>query len=548
MDMELNLTVEDVLKRPLFQGVRVLAGEKGLNRRVRWVHILDVPNFEQLIYGEELILTTGQAFKSDTAFSVRYLEQLIKQNASCLCIELGHSLDSVPEQLIEAADAYQLPLILFPGAVRFVDITQDLHSLIINRHYNMLQELESISRKFHRLSLTSQPISGVLKQLHVSTAAQVVYIPVQGNPNSIPAMPAGKQKDLMEHLSGYLRDMTDSPRRLEYEDHAVIVQPVGALGRTWAYLILMLRDKPQQFDHLILDSASLWIAQELLRTRYIEERKLYTENLWVDDLLHARLKDEEQLKSLLGTQYKKLNEANYRVCVVEFEQLMEQELELAEEGADSIGIHLSLVLRPLFEQHFFFPFITMQNNRLVVVAVDLSPKRPAKARLEQVFDSLLHSHKDDKTDGVRLLIGIGRPYTAFMNAHYSYQEALHALSMYPCFDRQVLVFDELGVFQLFFNMKDRNNLEAFVKSYLEPVIEYDLHKGGDLLRTLKVYLDHDGSKQIAAQKLYIVRQSLYYRLEKIAELLGDDFMRPENRLALQVALRAYLMLNPEIRW
>ena len=55
-------------------------------------------------------------------------------------------------------------------------------------------------------------------------------------------------------------------------------------------------------------------------------------------------------------------------------------------------------------------------------------------------------------------------------------------------------------------------------------------KGSELLRTLKVYLDHDGSKQIAAQQLFIVRQSLYYRLEKIEELLGADYMLPRKEL------------------
>ncbi|MNI93698.1 Purine catabolism regulatory protein [compost metagenome] len=78
-----------------------------------------------------------------------------------------------------------------------------------------------------------------------------------------------------------------------------------------------------------------------------------------------------------------------------------------------------------------------------------------------------------------------------------------------------------------------------------PLLDYDQAKGSDLLTTLKIYLDHDGSKQIAASKLFIVRQSLYYRLEKIKELLGEDYMLPENRISIQVALRAYQLLHPD---
>lgn len=556
METDFKLTVAEVLKRPLFRGVRVLAGEKGLNRRVRWVHIVEVSNFEKLMDGEELVLTTGIAFSRDVSFSVRYLEQLIRQNVSCLCVELGHSLTSVPEQLIEAANAHDFPLLVFPGPVRFVDITQDLHSLIINRHHKMLQELEVISRKFHQLSLTSQGLSNVLRLLQTSTGNQVVYMPVQGQPSFFPSLPGPKQKEMLELLTRFIEERSGTvgagaedaadmyPYPLLDGRQSIILQPVRAMGRIWAYVAMALEDRtPEEFDGLILDSATLWIVQDLLRKRYMEERRMYTENLWVDDLLNARLKDEEQLKSLLGVHYKKVHGAGCYVCVVEFEPAAEPEA--GEEGADSIGIHLSLLLRSRLEQQSFFSLITVKNSRLIIAAVDLYPKQPAKRRLAHVFGSLLEEGEENGLQQVKLLAGIGKLQPKLMNAHRSYQEAVQALTLYPCVGKQILFFEDMGVYQMFFNMADRDKLQAFVHQYLGPLIEHDAHKGGDLLQTLKIYLDYDGSKQMASKKLFIVRQSLYYRLDKIAELLGPDYMQTENRLALQVALRAYQLLKSD---
>lgn len=548
--MEFILTVQEILQRPLFQNAVVIAGEDGLTRRVRWVHILEVSNFEHLINGEELILTTGISFHSDASSAVSYVEELAKQNASCLCIELGHYFDHIPETMIEAANKHQLPLIIFPHTVRFVDITQDLHSMIINSHHRMLQELESISREFHRLTLTSQGVTNVLKLLHTSTKAQVIYVPTQGQPTFNPALPIQKQKSFLEALSNRIPEIPENqpnvvPIQWEFDQKTMILQSVGALGKTWAYIVMVLDHPPQEYDYLILDSASLSIAQDLLRKRYIEERKLYTENLWVDDLLHVRIQDEDQIKSLMGTDFKRLNEASYRVCLIEFDQHRDQLFHAVEEGTESIGIHLSMVLRSSFEQHSFLPLITLKNNRIIIVAMDLNPKRSSKIRLQQVFDALQQIQTDEKSGDIDLVIGVGRSYTKLMNAHHSYQEAIRAISLYPCFKKSVMFFEDLGVFQLLFQIDDREMLESFVNSYLGPLIEHDLTRGSELLRTLKVYLDHDGSKQIAAQKLFIVRQSLYYRLEKIAELLGADFIQPENRIALQVALRGYQMLNPD---
>lgn len=107
-----------------------------------------------------------------------------------------------------------------------------------------------------------------------------------------------------------------------------------------------------------------------------------------------------------------------------------------------------------------------------------------------------------------------------------------------------MFFDELGIFRLLLKI-DRSVLESFVYSYIKPLVDYDRTRGSELLKTLAVYLDSDGSKADTAQKLFIVRQSLYYRLNKIKELLGAEFMNPDNRIALQVSIQAWQLLSSE---
>lgn len=549
LNQDYQLTVQEVLGRPSFGQAYIAAGKQGLHRLVRWVHIIEVIQFEQLLQGGEMILTTGAAFKSDTASFMTYLEQLINNNVSCLCIEMGHYLSSVPQEWIEAAEQNNLPLIIFPQAVRFIDITQDIHAHIINQHHKALQDLEKISREFHRMTLSSQGVTHVLGLLQSSTKAQVIYVPLDGQLRFIPHLESRVSGQWLDFLKSRLIESpnngnTASPSVLEVEGQTVIIQPVGAMGKTWAHIILVLSRKPQEYEYLILDSASLSIAQDLLRKRYMEERKLYSQTLWMDDLLHLRIRDEEQIKVLIGTEFKRLNELPYHVILIEFEHERDEDHPGEEDGIESSGIHLSLAVRSVFEQHTFHPLITLKNNRLVVVAFDKALKRSSKERLQQVFHSLGQMRAEEE---IGLTIGVGQSNRSFMQAHISYQEALQAISLVPTLQGKVLFFDELGVFQLLFHIADKQILQSFVRTYLGPIIEHDQMKGSELLRTLKVFLDHDGSKQIAAQQLFIVRQSLYYRLEKIEELLGADYMLPEKRLALQVGIRAYQLLNPEMK-
>jgi purine catabolism regulator len=321
MDWELVFTIRDALRRPLFAEAEVIGGQNGLNRPIRWVHVLESAAFESLIHGEEMILTTGMGFSSDLPASLAFMENLISKNVTCLCIELGTCFHSIPQEMIELADRHQFPLIIFTRTVRFVDITLDLHSLIINRHHRMLQELESISREFHRLTLTSQGTIKVLQLLCKSTRNQIVYMQPQGKPLFFPALSPEEQGPLLklfasfgEELDGLQPDT--APSFQSYGNKIIAFKPVGALDQTWAYILMVCKHKPQEFDCLLLDSASLSIAQELLRTRYMEERKLFSETLWVDELIGGRTLDDNRLKGLIGPDFNVVNELSYRVCLI----------------------------------------------------------------------------------------------------------------------------------------------------------------------------------------------------------------------------------------
>ena len=71
----------------------------------------------------------------------------------------------------------------------------------------------------------------------------------------------------------------------------------------------------------------------------------------------------------------------------------------------------------------------------------------------------------------------------------------------------------------------------------------DYEGGGELLRTLEAYFDNNGNLSQAAESLYIHRNTLIYRMERIAEISGLDLDNTETRLAVQLALRIHRMID-----
>ncbi|MBI3966019.1 MAG: helix-turn-helix domain-containing protein [Chloroflexi bacterium] len=77
----------------------------------------------------------------------------------------------------------------------------------------------------------------------------------------------------------------------------------------------------------------------------------------------------------------------------------------------------------------------------------------------------------------------------------------------------------------------------FRQELLGPLIEYDQKHKSDLVRTLDAFLVSGGSPTAAAERLGLHRNTLLYRLRRIAEVSKLDLEDAEVQLSLYLALR-----------
>jgi DNA-binding PucR family transcriptional regulator len=78
-------------------------------------------------------------------------------------------------------------------------------------------------------------------------------------------------------------------------------------------------------------------------------------------------------------------------------------------------------------------------------------------------------------------------------------------------------------------------LEPF-RAVVEPLVEHDRERRSDLVKTLKVYFDVGANASEAADRLFLHRNSMLYRLSRVETLTGLNLKDPRARLALQLGL------------
>ena len=113
----------------------------------------------------------------------------------------------------------------------------------------------------------------------------------------------------------------------------------------------------------------------------------------------------------------------------------------------------------------------------------------------------------------------------------------------PCF------FSDLGILRFFFdrsNQLDPEPLLQVYEEYIQPILSYDKMHSGELFPTLSTYLECGSSPSGACSSLFIHKNTLYSRLNKISQLLGKNLSDSEVHFNLVLGVKVHTLVKAGI--
>ena len=102
---------------------------------------------------------------------------------------------------------------------------------------------------------------------------------------------------------------------------------------------------------------------------------------------------------------------------------------------------------------------------------------------------------------------------------------------------EVASYVDLGAFQLLLSLQDDDALSSYCRSVLDPIERGEGEYGDELVRSLDVFIEHNGHWEKAANALFCHRHTLRYRIRRIEQLTGRDFSSARDRIEFWLALR-----------
>ena len=120
------VTCENIRSIPKCAQLRMLAGESGASRHIRWVHYVEEPSYIQFLKGGELVLTTGLLLRDRETF-LDFISQLHSRNIAGVVINEPPT-GEIPylEDIRSLGDRLGLCIFSLPFQCRFVDLMQSI--------------------------------------------------------------------------------------------------------------------------------------------------------------------------------------------------------------------------------------------------------------------------------------------------------------------------------------------------------------------------------------------------------------------------------------
>ncbi|MCW2615200.1 MAG: hypothetical protein JWN08_2194 [Frankiales bacterium] len=143
--------------------------------------------------------------------------------------------------------------------------------------------------------------------------------------------------------------------------------------------------------------------------------------------------------------------------------------------------------------------------------------------------------------GTPVTVGVAGPGAGAQELGELYREASRCCDVLVSLGRagEVAGRDELGVYGLLLSAAGQTELDRFVTRTVGALLEYDRERGSELVRTLLAFYGAGGSLTRTAQELFVHVNTLYQRLERITQLLGDRWRSGDGALQVHLALQLH---------
>ncbi|WP_024796568.1 PucR family transcriptional regulator [Tomitella biformata] len=553
------LAVRELLALPSLAGSKLIAGDGGLERVVRRVNVIEVPDILPWVQANELLLTTGfplrhgesgQPFDADAL--VALVEGLDERGAAALGVKEGRYLDDLPAAMLDAADRLGFPLFRMPRETGFNEVLTEVFTHLVDRQAGALDVADRMHRALTAIVLEGGDLPQIAEEVATVFEAAVLVCSPDGRVQAR----SGPEADLRTLDQSSIFDASGRLRteRLRHGLQAapddvpgqIAVAQVAA-GEVDYGLIVAYASDLGPVTVQSLERAATVVALAVTKQRAVAAVESKFRGDFLRDVLNGTAGTPEQV--LTHCVHLEWDMSQPMAVVV---AQLDPAPEAPDPATEPVAARMAQErFSSAWEQvarrrHRTAPVVGFTHEVVLLLPVALDPTAPEQISPQHVAAAV--AELQDAVAGDRgggrhsFSTGVSRIVESVAELPQAYDQARRAVQVGRRMSGNGTVahFDGLGVHRLLSLIPEGSELQAFAGEVLGAMAA-DTEESVDLRQTLQQLLDTNCNVAETARALHFHYNTLRYRIAKLETIVGPFTTDPVLRLDVALALRVMEM-------
>lgn len=556
-------SIGSFLQEEELSGLKLVVGGSNLQAEITNINIIDNPDSYDWLSSGDLLLTTGYFCRDDEAVQRQLIRELAELNCVGLAIKTRRYLDVIPEAMLEEAERLDFPLIEIPVQYPLSKICKVVFERLSGGGVEKADRFVSLYHSITESMLEPEGITRMLAILGDFIGNSVLLLGskwellgyAENEENPLPMaqylrLQPGEvvfPEDFTCQMPADFAKYTKAVKRIyAVGDQRVVcrIMPLSGGNALFGYLLVWeTRRKMQSIEYLALEIAVSALALDRYRTRQMEEIRMHIRQDFFDDLLSGKLQSAEEVDSIAGMHNMEAD-GTYLCTVAKLDSAVRGTENYVEMHDAFLRIKDRMIAAIAELAHDEGrSCISIHRGSLIITFLRLT-RTESDQRIgedNRQFIRRMYHRLHAVTEQYVLNIGVGEPTARLINVRRSFTQAQEAIRVSGGLRSTdgVHFYEDLIIYQLLNSgVENEKSTELYTLS-IRSLVEYDRQNETNMVETLDCYFACKCNVSETAKALYIHRNTLIYRIEKIKTILGRDLKNSEERLLLQLGLRIY---------
>lgn len=532
-----DLLVRDLFNFPYFQDWRLVGGGRGVDHPITSLNMMESPDVINWVKSGQFIISTGYCIRDDIKVQKQIILDLSRAGCAGLAIKIMRFFRTIPQHMIDLAEEQGFPLFEIPDNYNISEVMNNINQTV---YAKKLEETEIAYRIFN--TFTEAAVSGseaeVIRQLGMLAHSDVVasYLNWRRFASYIsPTIDLQAEELAAEEtpvdFTSYQIEEGQATKTVVLERERTFYRhlfPICYNGLPRGYISIWNQRQEMARNEKIAARSAANIIAILLEKKHRDAESQYSQKeIFLLDEICNRVQSERVALS-------RASAANmdtkwcYR-CII-----LKKIDNVKSKGYTDIKAKEAEILKQ--EIRVAYPhssLIQVENNLVAILG-----QSGAEIQVEtEAFVAFVREKLWKNTEA--LLIGIGGCYP-ISKLHVSYKQAKEAIKIYLLrkneYRENIIYYDSIKVPAYLITMEEEKRHDLH-KRIIKRIEEYDFEHGSELLWTMKAYFRNNANISQTARQLFIHRNTLLFRLEKIENLLGVSFDNQDDLFMMNMALR-----------